>query len=304
MKYSHVSIVIPNWNGKHLLEKFLPAVIHASKGAEIIVVDDCSSDKSVEFVRKQFPEVIVLEKQKRDGFGSTVNFGVEHAKGEIIVLLNTDIKPGPGFLPPLLKHFDDKKVFAVGCMDKSIEGELVVLRGRGKATWKNGFYVHSKGEVDKSDTAWVSGGSGAFRKEMWHKLGGMDPIYNPFYWEDIDLSYRALKAGYTIIFEPRGVVEHHHEIGKIKSAYKQFTVSRIAARNQFIFIWKNISDLDFLVSHVFWTPVQLVRSLIRGEFAFVFGYVSAVMRLLFVLKQRYKQKAQWRKKDREIINAT
>jgi hypothetical protein len=82
-------------------------------------------------------------------------------------------------------------------MDKSMEGDKVVLRGRGIGRWEKGFYIHKRGEIDKVDTAWVSGGSGAFRRLMWNTLGGMDPIYNPFYWEDID---PEIKANFSGIF--------------------------------------------------------------------------------------------------------
>ena len=121
----------------------------------------------------------------------------------LYILFNTDVYPDKDFLTPLLSHFKDEKVFAVGCMDKSIEGKDVVLRGRGIGVWKRGFLVHEKGEIEKSDTLWVSGGSGAFRKSIWDKLGGLNELYNPFYWEDIDLSYRAQNQDTKLHLSPR-----------------------------------------------------------------------------------------------------
>ena len=79
-------------------------------------------------------KIKVLLSEKNLGFSPTVNKGVKAASGEIIILLNTDIYPEKGFLKPLLAHFKDEKVFAVGCLDKSIEGEKTVLRGRGLGT--------------------------------------------------------------------------------------------------------------------------------------------------------------------------
>ena len=282
-----VSIVIPNWNGVGLMKKHLPRVIAFSEGAEIIVADDASSDESVEMLRNKFPSIRVVANKKRQGFAGNVNSGVARAIGDIVILLNTDVEPEKGFLKPLIKHFQDPKVFAVGCLEKSYDRGGIVLRGRGQATWRRGFFIHWRGEVDRSDTAWVSGGSGAFRKSFWKKLGGMDTLYNPFYWEDIDLSYRALKAGYTLIFEPKSVIGHYHEEGKIKSEFSPSDVKRIAYRNQFMFIWKNITDPKECLWHIFLTPMRLLRALLTGDFLMIQGYAFAVMRLPRIIYARF-----------------
>ena len=274
-----VSIVIPNRNGALLLEKNLPFVIAAAKGGEIIVVDDASTDNSIELLQGKFPSVRVVRKAYHDGYASTVNVGVRQATGDVVVLLNTDVLPEKGFLAPLVKHFSDPSVFAVGCLEKSLEGGKTVLRGRGEAKWEKGFFIHWRGEVDKATTAWVAGGSGAFRKSIWEKLGGMDTMYDPFYWEDIDLSYRGRKAGYRILFEPTSVVVHEHEIGAIKREYSATRVKIIAYRNQFLFIWRNLSDPNILLAHAIWTPVRLLQAVIRGDIAMLIGYVWALFRI-------------------------
>lgn len=285
-----VSIVIPNWNGVHLLKKNLAGVVKAAMGAHVIVADDASTDGSVEYLKKHFPKVTVVTRIKREGFGATVNAGVAAAKGDIVILFNTDVEPQQGFLKPLLAHFEDPKVFAVGCLEKSIEQGKEILRGRGVAHWEKGFYIHSRGDVDKTDTAWVSGGSGAFRKSMWGALGGMDTLYNPFYWEDIDLSYRARKAGWKTIFEPKSVVRHYHEEGKILQEYSPEDIKRIAYRNQFIFIWKNATDVSILLAHSFWTPIRLIQS---ADIQMIQGYVSALTKLPVIMHHKVIQKKLW-----------
>ncbi|MEK7130018.1 MAG: glycosyltransferase family 2 protein [Patescibacteria group bacterium] len=296
-----VSVVIPNWNGKHLLEKHLPSVIQAVDGAQIIVADDGSSDGSVQYLQVKFRDVVLVQKKNHEGFASTVNAGVTAASGDIVVLLNTDVVPEENFLQPLISHFIDEKVFAVSCMDKSKEGDSVVLRGRGLAKWQRGFFVHERGEVDATDTAWVSGGSGAFRKSMWVSLGGMDPLFNPFYWEDIDLSYRARKAGYRILFEPKSIVRHFHEEGKIKRSFSNIAIKIVAYRNQFIFIWKNISDVRLLLSHVFWTPIRLFQSLLTGDIWMTVGYWAALVRLPKIIVSRIKASSHWKRSDRDLL---
>lgn len=295
-----VSIVIPNWNGVYLMEKHLANVIKAAPGSEIIVADDMSSDGSIEYLTSNYPRVKIVKRSKREGFAANVDSGVEAAHGDVVILLNTDVEPESGFLAPILKHFEDPSVFAVGCLEKSHEEGKVVLRGRGIAHWQKGYFIHSRGEIDKNDTAWVSGGSGAFRKSMWKKLGGMDTLYNPFYWEDIDLSYRARKAGWKTVFEPKSVVHHYHEEGKIKREFTPNDVKRIAYRNQFIFIWKNVTNIRILLSHVFWTPTRFVQAMIKGDFLMIQGYILACARLFQVISRRKSQQRLYIKKDRDL----
>ncbi|MEK7065600.1 MAG: glycosyltransferase, partial [Patescibacteria group bacterium] len=190
------------------------------------------------------------------------------------------------FLQKIVPHFDESDVFAVGCMDKSMEGNRVVLRGRGVAQWRHGFFVHRRGDVDATETAWVSGGSGAFRKSMWEQLGGMDPLFNPFYWEDIDLSYRAAQAGYRLVFEKGSAVRHYHEEGKIMRKYSKWRIRTVATRNQFQFIWKNVSNPGIMLSHMFWTPIMLLKAVFTLDSAFVFGYFAALLRLPLILARR------------------
>lgn len=292
-----VSIVVPNWNGEHLLAKNLPAVIAAAPVAEIIVADDASSDGSVGFIKEKFPHVVVVENKYQQGFAGNVNSGVAKATGDIVILLNTDVRPEKDFLLPLLTHFSDPNVAAVGCLEESHDPGEVVLRGRGVARWIKGYFIHTKGEVTKSDTAWVTGGSSAFRRSIWQELGGMDSIYNPFYWEDIDLSYQIQKAGYRIVFEKNSVVGHFHEEGKIKTSFTQSDVTRIAYRNQFMFHWKNISDLSLWVSHCFWTPVRLAQALVKGDMLMLQGYLWAITKLPSVWSSRQRAARHWRITD-------
>lgn len=297
----NVSIVIPNYNGKKLLQKNLPAVLRAAAHAQVIVVDDGSTDDSAVFVAKEFPGIELIKKPDNSGFAQTVNTGVKMVSGDIVVLLNTDIEPYQDFLKPLLSHFDNKNVFAVGCMDESVEGTTVVKRGRGVGTFKRGFLMHSRGEIDSNTTLWVNGGSGAFRKSIWDQLGGMDELYSPFYWEDIDISYRAQKMGYQVLFEPKSVVIHTHGAGAIKKNYTPFSVKKISYRNQFLFVWKNITDISYSVEHFLWLPYYMLKAIVMRDGAFFTGLISALIQVPHVLIKRYSFKKFWKRSDAEIL---
>ncbi len=309
----NVSIIIPNYNGEKLLKKNLPEVFKAAVNykngeVEIIFVDDGSIDKSTTFIKSQISklktqnfELKLLKNQKNLGFSSTVNHGAREAKGDILVLLNTDVIPEKNFLEPLIEHFKDNDVFAVGCMDKSVEDNQVILRGRGIGKWQRGFLVHERGEVNKNNTLWVSGGSGAFRKSIWDKLSGLNELYNPFYYEDIDLSYRALKSGYKLLFEPDSVALHEHQKGIIRRKYSNFKVKTIAYKNQFIFVWENATDIDIQFLHFLWLPYHFIKAVIRLDWAFFLGFFEAFILLPKVIKFSFKAQKLFIKSDKEVV---
>lgn len=311
-----VSVVIPNYNGEKLLQKNLPKVIEAlsfylhkfSKKGEIIITDDSSRDKSEEIAEEIFKSnksekiKFVFNRNKKNlGFSSNVNKGVEKVHGRYIVLLNTDIEPEKDFLVPLLKNFEDPQMFAVGCLEESVEVGGNVLRGRGLGCFKRGFLNHRKGEVDRGNTLWVSGGSGAFRKDIWDKLSGFDSLYNPFYWEDIDLSYRALKSGYKTKFENRSKVKHEHERGAIKTNFSKNSVKKIAYRNQFIFTWKNLSDFDLLFIHFLLLPYHFIKSFLSFDWAFFSGFRQAYCLLPQIKKSRREAGKLFLFSDKKVI---
>jgi GT2 family glycosyltransferase len=276
MKNYSLSFIIPNFNGKNLLEKHLSQVEKSSNNAEIIIVDDNSDDDSIEYILHNFPKIKIIKNNHNYGFAYSVNAGAKIANGDILVLINTDVEPETGFLKPLLQHFQNESVFAVGCLDKSHENANIILRGRGLASWKKGFYIHSRGDVNYNDTAWVSGGSGAFRRQIWNRLGGMDVIFSPFYWEDIDLSYRARKAGYIVLFEPKSIVNHYHEHGAIKKFFSKRTINIIAFRNQLLFVWKNLSDPYIWFEHIFWLTIRPIQALLKGNPELIMGLFWAI----------------------------
>lgn len=312
----NVSIVIPNYNGEVLLKKNLPKVFEAAsyysqktdKTVEIIVIDDGSTDDSVISIKNYQTEIKnikihfkIIENEKNLGFSSTVNRAAAESNGDILVLLNTDVIPEKDFLIPLLSHFVDEKVFAVGCMDKSIENGHITLRGRGIGRFERGFLFHARGEIDSTNTLWVSGGSAAFRKTIWVTLNGFNKLYNPFYYEDIDLSYRALKSGYSVLFEPKSVVVHEHETGAIKTNYSANEVKVVAYKNQFIFVWLNITDINLILKHIAWLPYHFLFTLYKKEITFWIGFLKAIILLPSILSARSQNKKMFTKEDKTIL---
>lgn len=288
------SVIIPVYSTRDLIIKNLPKVleakhVNANKIIEIIVVDDASRDDSAEVVKKIFPEIKLIRHTQNRGFSSAVNTGARAAKGKLLVLLNSDVIPDSDFMLPVLKDFEDPDVFAI-----SLHEEGYVWA---KGFFKDGFVGHSQGVGDKKlhETFWVSGGSAVYRRDYWMKMGGMDEsLLGPFYWEDIDISYRAAKRGYLNLWEPKSLVKHEHEttMNRLDPKY----VSRIRERNHLLFHWKNITSGNLFRKHL----VGLM-----GRLAIHPGYIRIVLmaltRMNTALKARKKEYHESKISDEAIF---
>ncbi|HSW90202.1 MAG TPA: glycosyltransferase family 2 protein [Patescibacteria group bacterium] len=276
----NVSVVIPTYNGKHLLEKNLPDVLLAIRqDDEVIIVDDASSDDTVSWVKNTYPKIRVVQNSKNLRFALSCNRGVQTAIHEIIILLNNDVSPKKDFLEHLLVHFKDEKVFAVGCKEIATNEDGKEF-GRNGGKFMRGFLVHWREEYqDGTQTLWVSGGSGAFRKSMWEHLGGFDPDYRPAYWEDIDLSWRARKKGWKVLFEPKSLVYHNHESTNT-NVFGKNQMEVMAYKNQILFMWKNAKGVE-LLKHFLWLPYHLFFTSIRSNGRFLRGFLAALTQYFF-----------------------
>jgi len=272
-----VSVVIPTYNGKKLLEKHLPKIIAAVGQLEIIVVDDASTDKSLEFLQKNYSQIKIVKHSKNRRFAAACNSGVKNARGEVIVLLNNDVAPKKNFLKPLTRHFEDQETFSVGCRELDIKQGKKEISGRTAGRFKRGFLVHWRPKDQESkETFWTFGGSMAVDKRKYLEIGGMDEIYSPAYWEDIDLCWRAKKKGWKIVFEKNAVVYHHHESTN-KPVLGKTRIKLYAHRNQILFVWKNIRGRQ-LVEHFLWLPYHLLVTTFRTKGVFLLAYFAAIYR--------------------------
>jgi GT2 family glycosyltransferase len=293
-KEQNVSVIIPNYNGKELLKNNLPQVIKAStnkrnKIKEIIVVDDASSDDSVSYIKSKFSQVRLIKHTKHRWFAAAVNMGARSSKGKLLALLNNDVSPSKNFLQSILPHFKDDNVFAVSMNEQGYSFT--------KGEFKDGFITYKEAFKSKKahESFWANGGSAVFRRDYWMKLNGMDEkLLSPFYWEDNDISYRAMKRGWKIIWEPKSKVVHHHEstISKFPKRYKE----TIQERNQLIFIWKNLTSPILFRKHI----SGLLKRISTHP-----GYLRIVLLALFRLpkirKARKKEKRESKVSDEAIF---
>lgn len=264
---NNISFVIPTYNGKSLLEKNLPMVIREmTSGDELLIIDDASSDDTKSWlettIRKKVIKqngiftLIVNEENLR--FGASCNKAVQKARHNLIFLLNNDVSPHQNVAKILSEHFNDKQVFGVSCLEKEIKNGKVVYHGKNKIKFERGLFIHSKAnDMESGETAWVIGGSGMFDKDKWLSLGGFDSLFYPAYWEDIDLSFRAKKQGWKVLFDARAVVDHNHESTNL-DVFGQKKLEKISWENIFKFTWKH-GDIWQKIAFLIWQPYWIYK---------------------------------------------
>jgi len=266
------TVIIPNWNGRDLLEKYLPTVVEALRHNprnEIIVVENASSDGSSEYVRQHFPQVRLLQQEENLGFGGGSNAGFAAASNDIVVLLNSDMRVEPDFLQPLLNGFTDEKVFAVSCQiffsDPTRKREETGLT---QGWWAQGALRvrhYDDGQVDQLFPCfYAGGGSSAYDRRKFLSLGGFDHILKPFYLEDTDLGYLAWKRGWKVLYQPHSKVWHEHR-GTIGKKFSRAYIDRVIGKNFLLFCWKNIHQPARLAGHFFYAWSSALLSMLVGE---------------------------------------
>jgi GT2 family glycosyltransferase/glycosyltransferase involved in cell wall biosynthesis len=290
------SIVIPNWNGRDLLEKYLPSVRAAAlrlPGSEVIVVDNGSTDGSVAFVGERFPEIGILALPHNLGFGGGSNAGFRAATHDIVVLLNTDMRVEPDFLAPLLAGFSDERVFSVSCQiffsDPAKPREETGLT---ETQWQQGS-LRVRHRADPAirglyPCSYGGGGSCAYDRRKFLELGGFDELLSPFYLEDTDLGHQAWKRGWKNFYQPASVVYHEHR-GTIGRLFGDAYIQGVLKKNFLLFTWKNIHEWRRLLAHFFYLWSGAFLSWLAGdspERSSFSGLARATLRLPQTLASR------------------
>jgi GT2 family glycosyltransferase/glycosyltransferase involved in cell wall biosynthesis len=271
------SIVILNWNGRDLLYEGLPSVLIAARkcpfDTEVLVVDNGSTDGSVDFLRSDYPGIKRVTLDRNHGYGEGNNIGVQHSTGEVVVLLNNDMIVDEDFMEPLIRPLlEQDDLFAVGSQiyfqDQTRRREET---GKTLAFWDKGMVVYTHQSVTPLDRKreylpilWASGGAAAFERKKFLELGGFRSIYSPAYVEDVDLSYRALKRGWKVLFAAESIVHHKHRATSSKR-FEHRELEVLVKRNQLLFLWSNVSSREMMLEHLLFFPFWLAVSVLRDK---------------------------------------
>ena len=237
------SIIVPNYNGKHLLAECLPALRRQTWPAErfeTIVVDDASTDGSAAYLAENFPEVRIVALQRNSGFIAACNVGVQAARGDVLVLLNNDTEAEPGWLEALvgglLAHPEAgsaaSKMLLFDRRDHlHTAGDMMGVNGipRNRGVWQP-----DRGQYDGQRWVFgVCGGAAAYRRDTWQQAGGFDPALF-MYLEDVDLAWRLQLLGWQALYVPEARVYH-----KVSATGGGTLASYYVGRNTILVIARN-----------------------------------------------------------------
>jgi GT2 family glycosyltransferase len=303
------SIVIPFFNNEAILPRCLPTVARLldANGAvgEIIAIDDCSTDGTAGWIRRNHPEITLLVNGANLGFGRTCLEGIRRACNDWVILLNSDIEIVSAIVGPLAedirKHPD---LFAIGFYSfdekgRKFEGRKMFVAKTGLFKTRNNFSAeYAEGTL--YDTFYACGGHCLVSREKFLALNGFSPVFEPFYWEDTDLSYRAMNRGWPVFFDPRCRVVHAHH-GSIRTANGERYIKLIQTRNKMLFFWQNISSPALWVYHAAGMLFRALTAWMAGDFIFYKALIMAVMKIPKINRVRRAESAAWRRGDRELF---
>lgn len=248
------AVVILNWNGRKLLEQFLPSVVAytSHKDVQIVVADNCSTDDSIDFLKERYPEISLVLLDKNYGFAEGYNRALKEVVADYFVLLNSDVEVTQDWLFRLVEYLDnnddvaamqpkilaqrDKRYFeyagaAGGFLDKY---GYPFCRGR-----IFGVVEEDKGQYDDAcDVLWTSGACMVIRREAYFDCGGLDASFFA-HMEEIDLCWRLWARGYRLVCLPISTVYH---VGGATLNEESPRKTFLNFRNNLLMLYKNLPD--------------------------------------------------------------
>ena len=281
-----VSLVIPNWNGA----PHLPACLNALRAQtlrdfEVIVVDNASTDDSVERLARDYPEAQVIRLDRNYGFTGACNAGLRAAQGNYLILLNNDTEAAPDWLVEVVAAFERHPEAGMVASKMLLFDRRRILHTAGDVfktdgtPGNRGVWEEDRGQFDEGPVFSANGGSAAYRRAMLDQIGLLDEDF--FYsCEDVDLAWRAQLAGWQCVYAPRAVVYH-----KLSASGGGTTASFYDGRN---FLYLLAKDVPGFIWRKYWMTIMraqlritwealrawrgaAARARLRGQFAGLLG---------------------------------
>ena len=216
-----IAVVILNWNGEALLERFLPSVLEYSKGTDVYVVDNASTDGSVAYVAQHYPNINIIQNSSNGGFAKGYNEGLQHVKADVYCLLNSDVEVTPDWLEPIKNTFKTQPEAAIiqpKILDLMQKDHFEYAGAAGGFLDKFG-YPFCRGRIfqtiekdegqydDIREVFWATGACMFIKSDVFWSLGGFDEDYFA-HQEEIDLCWRAQNAGHKVFYVGHSHVYH------------------------------------------------------------------------------------------------
>ncbi|MCP4422689.1 MAG: glycosyltransferase family 2 protein [Chloroflexi bacterium] len=244
------AILVLNWNGRSLLQTCLPPLLDQTySNYEVVVVDNGSTDDSAAFVTEQFPQVRLIQNEENLGFSRGMNAGLRQLDHDVVVLLNNDVRVQSDWLAELLEPFKTSlQIGIVGCKLLYPDGTIQHLGA--KLTYPlahSQHFYHREADIDDlpamQDAPYVTGAAMAIHRSVFNKIGLLDEMFYPFYYEETDYCYQARDAGFRVIVATGAVAIHDESFSVNKM---QDLKLKMFQRNRYRFVLKHYSIKQFL----------------------------------------------------------
>lgn len=300
-----VAVVILNWNGKKFLERFLPSVLASTYSSwKLVVIDNASTDESVAFLEKEYPQVQLVLNSNNEGFAGGYNKGLKAVQADYYVLLNSDVEVEPGWLEPMVALLEnDATIAACQPSMQQYDNHQIYEYAGAAGGWLDclGYpfamgriFEHCEpreGQFEKSTPIfWASGAALFIRSSVYWEVNGLDESFFA-HQEEIDLCWRIQWAGYKIYSCPSAVV-YHVGGGTLPKGHSRKTFLNF--RNNLRMLWKNLPwwrALPVLGIRFGLDAVFAWYSLLKGD-AVSFGAVAKA-HMAFFLWLLGKKQRQW-----------
>lgn len=279
-----ISTVIPNWNGLDLLARSIPKAIDAletfGEPYNIIVVDDCSSDRSVEWLKDTHPSVTVIERSINGGFSKAINTGLMQGNSRFVLCLNSDMELYSDSIDGLVHAFDKvPSLFAATMYIEFPPGRRQEESGWTYGIWQDNAvtFHHLTGSRPPEGllipVLYPGGGSSLYSREKIKNLGYFPEVYSPFYYEDSDVGFRAWSNNWPTVLVPESRAVHLHR-GTIGRHFSQEYINGVLERNRVIFHLRNLPSGPRR-SYVFRSWLRLLKGAVTGAREFPQAWSAA-----------------------------
>lgn len=302
-RFPEVSVIIPNWNGKGLLKICLDSLKKQSyKDFETLVIDNGSKDGSVEFVKKNYPHVRLVELKENTGFAQAINLGIKICTGNYMALINNDTKVDKDCLKYLVKAAkNEKKTGMIAAKMLQMDnpdlidsaGDYIDAVGHANNL---GYGEKDGKKFEKGNFVFlVSGGGCLIKRKVFESIGFFDPVYFA-YMEDVDFSLRAQLKGFRAYFEPRAIIYHKHKA--TSSKFPAFT-EYLQFRNMTMTVVKDF-PVQVLLKDFNWLKIILVN-LNTIRFLASKGFLMQALKAEWFIFSNFKKLLAERKKIQSEI---
>lgn len=299
-----ISVVILNWNGSAMLQRFLPSVIRYSEEAEIIVADNGSTDHSIDILREKFPSVRILPFRENYGFAEGYNRAIQQIETPYVLLLNDDVEVTPHWLQPLLAFMNHHPEVAA-CQPKILsetQRELFEYAGAcggfidhlGYPYCRGRIFNHvekDRGQYDQvCPIFWATGAALLVRTDVFRKEGGLDKRFFA-HMEEIDFCWRLRSRNYGIYCIPQSTV-YHVGGGTLPKSHPRKTFLNF--RNNLLMLYKNLPEERLnstLRIRYFLDLVAALKMLLSGQVKESMAIVKA-LRTFFKIRHDFDRERE------------